>query len=128
MIFFSFLSPLLRSSSTHRRLYPQRFSGLAVVTVVVPSLPRYVPSFLSRVGFSIPTARRFLSNVANSRSRASSPYEYVHSVRIELAKLILVGTRITLSIPSHRGRRLKLYKPECRSYMNYCCTAFSIMH
>ena len=24
-----------------------------------------------------------------------SPYEYVHSVRIELAKLILVGTRIT---------------------------------
>ena len=23
------------------------------------------------------------------------PYEYVHSVRIELAKLILVGTRIT---------------------------------
>ena len=26
--------------------------------------------FLSRIGFSIPTARRFLSNVANSRSRA----------------------------------------------------------
>ena len=24
-----------------------------------------------------------------------SPYEYVHSVRIELAKLIVVGTRIT---------------------------------
>ena len=24
-----------------------------------------------------------------------SPYEYVHSVRIELAKFILVGTRIT---------------------------------
>ena len=26
--------------------------------------------FLSRIGFSIPTARRFSSNVANSRSRA----------------------------------------------------------
>ena len=60
--------------------------------------------FLSRIGFSIPTARRFSSNVANSRSRAfrysifyarKSPYEYVHSVRIELAKRILVGTRIT---------------------------------
>ena len=24
-----------------------------------------------------------------------SPYEYAHSVRIELAKMILVGTRIT---------------------------------
>ena len=42
----------------------------AVVTGVVSSLPRYVPSFLSRIGFSIPTARRFSSNVANSRSRA----------------------------------------------------------
>ena len=48
---------------------PQRFSGQAVDTRVVPS-PRYVPSFLSRIGFSIPTARRFSSNVANSRSRA----------------------------------------------------------
>ena len=69
--------------------------------------------FLSRTGFSIPTARRFSSNVANSRSRAfrssfffcarKSPYEYMHSVRIELAKLILVGTRITYQAT---GRRL----------------------
>ena len=59
--------------------------------------------FSSRISFSIPTARRFSSNVANSRSRASAsiffarkiPQEYVHSVRIELAKLILVGTTIT---------------------------------
>ena len=28
-----------------------------------------------------------------------SPYEYVHSVRIELAKMILVGTRITYTKP-----------------------------
>ena len=33
-------------------------------------LPLYLPSPLSRIGFSIPTARRLSSNVANSRSRA----------------------------------------------------------
>ena len=44
--------------------YPQRSSsGRAVVTGVVPSPPRYVPSFLSRIGSSIPTARQFSSNV-----------------------------------------------------------------
>ena len=56
--------------------------------------------FLSRIGFSIPTARRFSSSVASSRSRAfcqsffyarKSSYEYVHMVRIQRAKLILVG-------------------------------------
>ena len=58
--FFFFLWPsLLFSSSTRRRFYPQRSSGQAVVTGVVPSPPGYVPSFLSRIGFSIPTARRF---------------------------------------------------------------------
>ena len=73
-----------------------------MVTGVVPSPPLYVPSFLSRIGFSIPTARRLSSNVAHSRSRASAiqflckkkPYEYVHSGIIEPAKLILVGTKI----------------------------------
>ena len=39
-----------------------------MVTGVGSSPPRYVPSFLSRIGFSISTARRFSSNVANSRS------------------------------------------------------------
>ena len=42
--FFFFLSSLLLSSSTRRRFYPQRSSGQAVVTGVVPSPPRYVPS------------------------------------------------------------------------------------
>ena len=51
-----FLSSLLLSSSTRRRFYPQRSCGQAVVTGVVPS-PRYMPSFLWRIGFSIPTAR-----------------------------------------------------------------------
>ena len=55
---------------TRRRFYPQRSAGQAVVTGVIPSPPRYVPSFLSRIGFSIPAARRVSSNVANSRSRA----------------------------------------------------------
>ena len=32
--------------------------------------PRFLPSILSRIGFSNPTARRFSSSVANSRSRA----------------------------------------------------------
>ena len=32
-----------------------------------------------------------------------SPYEYVHSVRIELAKLILVGTRITYQAAGDAG-------------------------
>ena len=68
-IFFILLSRLL-SSPTRRRLYPQLSSGQAVVTGVVPSPRRYVPSLFSRIGFSIPTARRFSSNVANSRSRA----------------------------------------------------------
>ena len=32
-----------------------------------------------------------------------SPYEYVHSVRIELAKLISVGTRITYQATGDAG-------------------------
>ena len=69
-----------------------------MVKGVVPSPPRYVSSFLSRTGFSAPTARPFSSNDANSRSRAcanhffyANPYEYVHSVGIEPTKLILVN-------------------------------------
>ena len=75
-----------------------------------PPPPQYVPSFLSRIGCSIPTARDFhRMNVANFRRRAfrwnqllckkQSPvyptYECVHSVRIEPTQLILVGTRTT---------------------------------
>ena len=39
-----FLSSLLLSSSTRGRFYPQRSSGQAVVTGVIPSPPRYVHS------------------------------------------------------------------------------------
>ena len=74
-----------------------------MVTGVVPS-PRYVPSIFIARRVQHSHCRRFSSNAANSCSRAfrssifmqrKSPYEYVNSVRIELAKLILVGTRIT---------------------------------
>ena len=61
--FFFFKSSLLTSSSTRRRFYPQRSSGQAVVTGVVPSPPRYVSLCLPRIGFSIPNNRRFSSNV-----------------------------------------------------------------
>ena len=66
---FFFFASLLLSSSIRRRFSPPRSSGQAVVTGVVPSPPRYVPSFLSLIG-GILTARRFSPNVANSRSRA----------------------------------------------------------
>ena len=50
---FFVLSSLLLSISTRRRFYPQRSSGQAVVTGVVSSPPRYVPSiFAHRVQHS----------------------------------------------------------------------------
>ena len=55
---FFFVS-LLLSSSTRRRFYPQRSCGQAVVTGVVPSPPRYVPSFLfERSEFLIDTSQK----------------------------------------------------------------------
>ena len=65
-----------------KRFYPERPSGQVVVTDHTggfPSPPRYMPSFLSRVGFSIPTfqpffyARRFSSNFANSWTLSRFP-------------------------------------------------------
>ena len=63
--------------------------------------------FLSRIGFSIPIARRFSSNAANSRSRAFPLFIFLckkkslrtsmHSVRLEPTKLVLIGTRTHLT-------------------------------
>ena len=51
VLFYS--SSLLLSSVTRRRIYPQLSSGQAVVPGVIPSSPRYVPSFfLSRIGYT----------------------------------------------------------------------------
>ena len=63
------------------------------------------------MGFSIPTARRLLSNVVHSRSRdfresfffVENLYEYVHSVIIEPAKVILVGTGIIYEATGDAG-------------------------
>ena len=40
---------------------------------------------------------------ANQFYARKSPYQYVHSVRIELAKLILAGTRIPYQATGHAG-------------------------
>ena len=71
LFYFILCSTLLFSSLARRRFYPRQSSGQTVVTGVVLSPSRYVALFFwSRIGFSIPTARRISSNVANSRSRA----------------------------------------------------------
>lgn len=61
--------PLLYSSAQFVGDYPQRPPGQAVVIYVFPSPPRYVFHTWSRIWFSIPTFRRYASEVANSRSR-----------------------------------------------------------
>ena len=73
--------------------------------------------FLSLVGFSIPTARRFSSSIAISRSRAFR-YQYSWSlfyarkrvprtsrlsVKLESTKLIFVGTRTTYQATGDGG-------------------------
>ena len=65
----------------------------AVVTGVVPSPlpPRYVPSFISCIGFSIPTDRRFSSNVANSRSHASRDFFFMQG------KVLVIGVCVCSS-------------------------------
>ena len=68
--------------------------------------------FLSRKGFSIPTARRFSSNAVHTHALAHSAYHFfrqeqvptsMHSVRLEPTKLILLGTRTTYSSTKPRG-------------------------
>ena len=84
--------------------YPQRSSRQSRGHRCRPFSPLLLPGtclhFLSRMGFSIPTARRFSSKVVNSRSRAFRWSTLVqckaptgmHEVRLEPTKLILIGT------------------------------------
>ena len=63
-----------------RRFYPQRPSGQAAVTGVVPSPIRYLPFIFivhRFVGFNNLPARRFPSNVAFQRSRAFRYNQFV---------------------------------------------------
>ena len=91
-VFISFNSSLLPSSSTRESFYPLRPSGQAVVRVVLSSSPgTYVPVFLARIGFSIPTvssaiySRRSLLNQALALSAShfyarKNPYEHEHTL------------------------------------------------
>ena len=115
--FFSFKS-LSLSSSTRKRLYPQRSSGQAVATGVVPFPPRDVPSiFIAHRVQHSHCSSIFIECCKLTLSRfpliifyaRKSPYEYlyVYSVRIELAKkLILVGTRITYQATGDAGCKI----------------------
>ena len=90
--------------------------------------------FLSRIGFSNPTARRFTSSVANSRSRAfrksicaqekvpPRTYSSMHSGGLELAKLTY--TRLEDNLIRHRGDRL--YKAVAALFR--AATALSMAH
>ena len=51
-----------------------------------------------------------------------SPYEYAHSVRIELAKMILVGTRITYQATRDAGSAL-LKRLNLGRYLSPCCVS-----
>ena len=99
--YFYFLSSLLLSSSTCRRFYPQRSSRRVMVTVVVPSPPRYVPSILiGSAHLLLDDFNRISLTHALALSRVNfyarkSPFELVHSVKIELSKYISGATRIT---------------------------------
>ena len=63
------LSTKAQSGDRFYRIYTDRSTITTPGRRCCPFSPRYVPSFLSRIGFSIPTARRFSSSVANSRFR-----------------------------------------------------------
>ena len=65
-------------------------------------LPGTCLHFISRTGFSIPTARRFSSNVRYSIFMQEKVLTSVHSMRIEPTNLILVGTRGYIWLVRHK--------------------------
>ena len=93
-------------------VYPKRSPGQAAVTGVASSPPPGTRlHFLSRIGFSTPTARRFSSNVANnSRPRAFRSYFFIKEkalgdTRIYEIDHININSRHVQHLPSHRGHR-----------------------
>ena len=87
-----------------------------MVTGVIPSPPRYVSSFLSCIGFSIPTARRFSSYVIMFLTHALLALSADHFLcKQKSLRVCALGENWTREIdfsrhednlPSHRGRRL----------------------
>ena len=105
-VVYFFQSSLSLSSLTRRRFYPQRYSsGQVVLAGVVPSPPPYVPPFLSRIRFIIPTARRcFIEFCYFTIPRFPLiNLTRMRSVRLETHEIDLSGHADHL--PSHRGRR-----------------------
>ena len=103
--------------SSSARFNPRRSPGQAVVTGVIPySPPVRALIFLLRIGFSIPTARRFSSNVANSRSHAFCYSTYMQG-KVPTGRIYILCAlgenwtheidfnRHEDNVPSHRGRR-----------------------
>ena len=92
------------------KLLDKPWSQVGVYPFIPP--PPVRAFFLSRVGFSIPPARRFSSNVAHSRSRAfrinfsSKKKSLRASTRRDLNPQKNDIDRLEDHLPSHRGRRL----------------------
>ena len=105
-----------------RRIYPQQPSGQAVVTGAFPSPLRHTPSFLSRIGFSIPTARRLGSNVANSRPHAfrwCNTMRSVSSLCCRFGSIYGAGCAAMMAAGPGRSlapQRLKLTPNDLRFY------------
>ena len=83
---------LLRSSSTRKRLHPQRPSEQAVVTGVFPSPPGTCLRFVSPIGLSFPTFELFML-VDFLHSRTLLPCAFVLLARQFLRKPILAWDR-----------------------------------
>ena len=119
--FFFFKSSLLLSSSTRRRFYlPPAILWTSRGDRCHPFPPpvraftfiahRVQHSHCSSIFIEI---RMLLTHAlalsASQLFARKSPYEYVHSVRIEPTKLILVGTRITYQATGDAGICAILY-------------------
>ena len=125
--FFFFLnqmSSLLLSSSTRRRFNPQRSSGQAVVTGVVPSSPRYVPPIFiaHRVQHS-----HCSSIFIECRQLTLSRFPLINffNANKKSLRVCALGENWTREIdfsrhednlPSHRGRRL-----NCSTHNSCLC-------
>ena len=98
-----------------------------MVTGVVPSRPRCVPSFLSRRGFSVPAARQWSSNFANLRSRTYGVVNFLSRFLFCLESALADGaTRVRgraclmcfMCVFLFRILSQKYNDPPCVSYMS----------
>ena len=71
-LFWAFLvgGPIQYTWYVRQQPYSTNDNRFLITSTFQFNSQEFLPSAISRIGFSIPTARRFSSNVANSRSRA----------------------------------------------------------